>query len=487
MSSSSPVILNVNDDVASRYLTSRVLRLAGFHVVEAGSGREALDLADEQTDLVILDVRLPDLSGLEVCRLLKTAPRTRGILVLHLSAQAVGPGDRAMGLEYGADGYLVAPADPEELVAQVHALLRLRRAEREVRTLSQEVERQRRLLELAMSSAEDPIALYDATGRLLFANHAARAARGAGRLHEAGMTLAEREALDPALSTYARAVELALGTGQAQRGSVVMPSEQGPRHYDYTLSPALEPDGRVAALMAWSRDVTEERSGEEFREQFIGMLGHDLRNPLNALSMSAQQLKRKGGLDERQTALTSRILTSAERMDRMIRQLLDFARARLGGGVPVVREACDVFDVARRAVEEMRASHPGRVVMVEVLGDGRGAWDMDRLEQVFSNLLVNALKYSPADSAVRLWGEGTEREVVLHIHNAGPPIPAEELPHVFSAWRRGSRAVQTEVGPPSGLGLGLYITRQILLAHGGEVSADSSAKRGTTFTLRLPR
>jgi len=122
-----------------------------------------------------------------------------------------------------------------------------------------------------------------------------------------------------------------------------------------------------------------------------------------------------------------------------------------------------------------------------VLGDGRGAWDMDRLEQVFSNLLVNALKYSPADSAVRLWGEGTEREVVLNIHNAGPPIPAEELPHVFSAWRRGSRAVQTEVGPPSGLGLGLYITRQILLAHGGEVSADSSAKGGTTFTLRLPR
>ncbi len=480
------VILNVNDDVASRYVTSRVLGLAGFRVLEAGTGREALLLADEHTDLVILDVRLPDLSGLEVCRLLKTAPRTHNVLVLHLSAQAVGPGDRAQGLEHGADGYLVAPVDPEELVAQVHALLRLRKAEREVRALSQEVEHQRRLLELAISNAADPIVLYDGAGRVVFTNQALQAVRGSHAAHAPGKTLREVLAQDPAIEPYARLVQAALSTGQVQRGAVTLSSERGPRHFDFVVSPALGPDGQVAAVMTSSRDVTEERSAEEFREQFIGMLGHDLRNPLNALSMSAQQLQRRGGLDERQANLTGRILTSAERMDRMIRQLLDFARARLGGGIPVVRAPCDLFDVVRRTVDELRASHPGRVVQLEVLGDGRGDWDADRLEQALGNLVANALKYSPADGAVSVHAEGGPKGAVLSIHNPGPPIPAEELPYVFSAWRRGHKA-RKEGGSAAGLGLGLYITAQIVRGHGGTVDVASSAPGGTTFTVRLPR
>ncbi|NMO19192.1 response regulator [Pyxidicoccus fallax] len=487
MTSKPAVILNVNDDVASRYVTSRVLGLAGFRVVEAASGHEALALADEHTDLVILDVRLPDISGLEVCRRLKAAPRTQNVLVLHLSAQAVGPGDRAQGLEHGADGYLVAPVDPEELVAQVHALLRLRKAEREVQALSAEVENQRRLLELAISSAAEPIVLYDGTGRVIYVNQALQASRGSHVVHGVGKTLEQMAAEDPALAPYTRLVEEALRTGQVQRGSInLSSSERGPRHYSFVVSPAVAPDGRVIAAMSSSRDVTEERSAEEFREQFIGMLGHDLRNPLNALSMSAQQLQRRGGLDERQASLTTRILTSAERMDRMIRQLLDFARARLGGGIPVMRMPCDLFDVVRRTVEELRASHPGRVVQLEVLGDGRGEWDGDRLEQALGNLLANALKYSPADTPVTVQAEGGPQGAVLRVHNQGAPIPAEELPYVFSAWRRGHKA-RREGGSAAGLGLGLYITHQIARGHGGDVEVSSSAPGGTTFTVRLPR
>jgi len=486
MPSQSAVILNVNDDVASRYVTSRVLELAGFRVVEASNGQDTLRLADEATDLVILDVRLPDISGLEVCRRLKVAPRTRGVLVLHLSAQAVGPGDRALGLEHGADGYLVAPVDPEELVAQVHALLRLRKAEREVRVLSQEVEHQRRLLDLAISSAVDPIILYDGTGRTLFANPALFAARGSHAVHGPGKPLAQLVREDPALAPYASAVEEALRTGVGQRGSVTLATDRGPRSFEFTISPAQGPDGRVAAVMAFIRDITEQRNAEEFREQFIGMLGHDLRNPLNALSVSAQQLERRGGLDERQAQLTRRILTSTERMDRMIRQLLDFARTRLGGGIPVLRAQGDVFDVVRRTVDELRASHPGRVVTLEVHGDGRGGWDADRLEQAVGNLVANALKYSPADSPVLVSAEGDGAGVVVHVHNQGAPIPPEELPHVFDAWRRGRRS-HPESGSAAGLGLGLHITRQIVRAHGGQVQVSSSAQSGTTFTVRLPR
>lgn len=486
MTSKPAVILNVNDDVASRYVTSRVLGLAGFRVVEASSGHETLALADEHTDLVILDVRLPDISGLEVCRRLKSAPRTRNVLVLHLSAQAVGPGDRALGLEHGADGYLVAPVDPEELVAQVHALLRLRRAEREVQVLSQEVAHQRRLLELAISSAADPIVLYDGAGRVIYANQALYAWRGTHVVHAVGKTPAEMVAEDPSLEPYTRLVEEALRTGQVQRGTITVSSDQGPRHYASVVSPAVSADGRVVAVMSSSRDVTEEKSAEEFREQFIGMLGHDLRNPLNALSVSAQQLQRRGGLDERQAGLTHRILTSADKMDRMIRQLLDFARARLGGGIPVVRAPGDLFDAVRRTVEELRASHPGRVVQLEMLGDGRGDWDADRLEQALGNLLANALKYSSPDTPVTVQAEGGPKGAVVRVNNQGTPIPPEELPHVFNAWRRGRRT-RSEDGSAAGLGLGLYIAHQIVRGHGGDVEVSSSAPGGTTFTVRLPR
>ncbi|NOJ97034.1 response regulator [Corallococcus coralloides] len=483
---SSPIILNVNDDLASRYVTSRVLSLAGFQVLEAGTGGETLALADEHTDLVILDVRLPDMSGLEVCRRLKASPRTRNALVLHLSAQAVGPADRAQGLEHGADAYLVAPVDPEELVAQVHALLRLRRAEREVRVLSDQVQQQRRLLELAMAAAADPIALYDGDGTLIYANQAVAASRGSHHVHIPGRSMDALRVMDPQLESYAKALDAARRTGQVQRGRVTLSSDQGPRHFEYTMSPATGPTGAVEAVIATGQDVTELRNAEDFREQFIGILGHDLRNPLNALSMSAQQLQRQGELSDRQRVFTERILTSAERMERMIRQLLDFARARLGAGLPVVRSRCDLFDVVRGAVEEVRASHPQREVMLDVRGDGRGEWDADRLEQVVGNLVSNALKFSPPDSPVRVSAEGLNGEAVLWVHNLGAPIPAEQVPHLFAAWRRAGRS-DRERGTAGGLGLGLYITSQIVRSHGGTVQVTSTEAQGTTFTVRLPR
>jgi signal transduction histidine kinase len=152
----------------------------------------------------------------------------------------------------------------------------------------------------------------------------------------------------------------------------------------------------------------------------------------------------------------------------------------------VVRAPGDIFDVVRRTLDELRASHPGRVLLLEVKGDGRGEWDTDRLEQALGNLVANALKYSPADGPVQVSVDADAQAAVVRVHNGGAPIPAEELPHVFSAWRRGKRA-RSEAGTAGGLGLGLYITSQIVRGHGGDVQVSSSAEGGTTFTVRLPR
>jgi signal transduction histidine kinase len=236
--------------------------------------------------------------------------------------------------------------------------------------------------------------------------------------------------------------------------------------------------------MVTGHDISARRSAEDFREQFIGMLGHDLRNPLNAISLSAQQLQRRG-LTEAQAALGGRILSSSRRMERMIHQLLDFARARLGGGIPVDRAPSDLFELCRRCVEELRASHPEQSLVLETLGDGQGAWDADRLEQVLGNLVANAFKYGAPGRPVRVRVEATGPEAMLAVHNEGSPIPPEELPHLFDAYRR---AVRTrERGMDAGLGLGLYITWHLVRAHGGGVDVASSAEAGTTFTVRLPR
>lgn len=221
----------------------------------------------------------------------------------------------------------------------------------------------------------------------------------------------------------------------------------------------------------------------EFEEQLIGIVSHDLRNPLQAIMTSASSLLRSEGLDERNLERLGRILSGAERANRMIRDLLDFTQARLGGAIPLTRKQVDLSGVARQVVDEILLVSPERCIQIETFGDGHGSMDADRIAQVISNLVGNAVKYSPTDSPITVRVRGTEGELELHVHNAGPPIPPELLPRLFEPFQRGASS------DPAGrsIGLGLYIVREIIASHGGRVEVRSEPGEGTTFTLRLPR
>ncbi|SET95564.1 hybrid sensor histidine kinase/response regulator [Stigmatella erecta] len=225
------------------------------------------------------------------------------------------------------------------------------------------------------------------------------------------------------------------------------------------------------------------RQRAEFERRLIGIVSHDLRNPLSAISLTASAMARQGVSDRQQRGL-QRILLSAERATRMIHDLLDFTRARQGGGMAIQRTASDLHAVVGAIVDEVRDAHPDRSIEVTQSGNGVGEWDPDRLEQVASNLLSNALQYSPANTLVRVETRGEDGTLVLEIQNAGPPIPAELLPRIFEPMERGG--VQAEQAG-SNIGLGLYIVRNLVLAHGGTVSVRSTEAEGTTFTVRLPR
>ncbi|MCY1017733.1 PAS domain-containing protein [Pyxidicoccus sp. MSG2] len=256
----------------------------------------------------------------------------------------------------------------------------------------------------------------------------------------------------------------------------VLTNERGePTHLTGALADITEPK-RLSAEM---------RARADFERQLIGIVSHDLRNPLSAITLAVSVLLQRSGLDERMERHVQRIHRSAERATRMIRDLLDFTRARQGGSLPLFPRPVDLHEVVHAVVDEVQAASPGRRIHSEHAGSGAGTWDPDRLAQVLSNLVGNALQYSPPDTSVRVVARGGEHGVELEVHNQGTPIPPEQLPRIFEPLERGVERAEDRGG--RSIGLGLYIVRSIVQAHGGTVEVTSTAEAGTTFTVRLPR
>lgn len=230
-----------------------------------------------------------------------------------------------------------------------------------------------------------------------------------------------------------------------------------------------------------AKELRERSETLRLNELFVAMLGHDLRNPLAALMAMAQALQTRADDPALVQKAAARIQTSGRRMSRMIDDMFDLARVRLGEGIALQAGPAELRAVVGRVVDEHRAAGPGRRIAFSCQGDTRGLWDVERLGRVASNLIGNALQHGSGACPVDVQLDGTrEGEVRLTVSNAGE-IPADILPGLFDAFRRGGTS-----GSGGGLGLGLYIVQQIVLAHGGSVTARSSAER-TAFDVMLPR
>jgi signal transduction histidine kinase len=254
-------------------------------------------------------------------------------------------------------------------------------------------------------------------------------------------------------------------------------SSTGADHDEWLLS-ALAVQS-AAALEKTRLDVIG-----EFREKLIGIVGHDLRNPLNTILMGAQILLLREGLGEKETALVRKITSNATLAARLIDQLLDLTRSRLGGGIPVDLKRLDLKDVCQQVIDETELTHPERPLRVDMRGDLTGVWDRDRMYQLLANLVGNAVHHGEPLSPIELRIEGGETEVVIDVANQGEPIPPATLPFIFDAFRKGRTVHPSRT---QGLGLGLFIVRQIARSHGGSIAVTSSASDGTTFRVRLPR
>lgn len=222
-------------------------------------------------------------------------------------------------------------------------------------------------------------------------------------------------------------------------------------------------------------------SVEQSRHLFLGIVGHDLRNPIAAVGMGTTMLLDEGGLTREQGQILIQMRASMSRAQNIVSDLFDLTRESIGSPLPVRRQSADLALLGQQIVDEMRMFHPDRAIELELSGNTQGSFDVTRIGQVLSNLIGNAVAHGCQDSNVRVSVRGCKSNVVLLVQNNGKPIPEAGLRDLFSAF------VHHEESETAHLGLGLYITGKLVAAHGGEIKVTSSTDDGTTFIVTLPR
>jgi PAS domain S-box-containing protein len=492
-------ILLVDDDEVKRYTVGKILQKAGFEVRETATGQDALRLIADRPAMVILDVKLPDMSGFEVCRIIKSDPVTRSIPVLHISTTFVEIEDKVQGLEGGADGYLVDVMEPLELIATVNALLRARKAE-EAADLTA------RQWQTTFDAVSDGVILFRGDGTIVQVNQALERILGRswneliGREFHALLELP----LDPKHSPFLKMLE------SRQRESVELSRD------DQWLEVAIDPikggDNQVKGALGIVSDITERKRLEEERirllereqrarleaenasqakDQFLAVLSHELRTPLNPVLLAVTAMIDQPPSPEELRPMLEMIRDNITLQSRLIDDLLDVMRI-VRGKMPLEWSVVDCHDLIRRAVEICRAdlgSHKLTIVLDLAASEHYVHADPARLNQVLWNLIKNAVKFTPAGGAIsirtRNEPEPSKPAPRLHIEvsDTGIGIEPDVLSVIFDAFQQGESSTARRFG---GLGLGLTISRSIVDAHHGMLSVSSEGRgRGSTFLIQL--
>jgi PAS domain S-box-containing protein len=498
------LILNVDDVAAHRYAKTRILQHAGYEVVEAGTGAEALKLVNElRPDLVLLDLNLPDMNGMEVCSAIKATRLGSRIPVVHISATSVGAEFETASLEHGADVYLPEPVEPQTLLTVVGVLLRLRKTEA---GLAQSEERMRLATEAAgiatweidldtgiavwsgelyrlLGYAPDKVQpSWNAWQARIHPDDRARVSEALRHARETGGVFREEHRIWRDGDGAERHV--------APFGRVYGDERGGPTRFLGILMDLTERQQagaeREQLLQQANAARAEAEHASRLKDEFLASLSHELRTPMHAI-LGWMQLLRGGALNaaERDQALDT-IERNARLQHQLINELLDVSRATSGKLDVQIRNVNlkEVLDAALENVRPMaeakqiRLAHSVQACVKTIPADP------SRLQQILGNLLSNAVKFTPAGGVVSVDCAARELQVEIAVSDNGEGIAPEHLPHVFEAFRQADGSITRRHG---GLGLGLSIVQRLVHLHGGSVRAESAGLgHGSRFTVTLP-
>jgi len=487
-------LLVVNDDPVGRYATVRQLQSAGFPVVEAATGMEALALADESLSAVVLDIHLPDIDGLEVCRRLRRQPTTFKLPVIHLTAAYLTDEDKVRGLDSGADAYLTHPVEPAVIISTIQALVRTREAEDAMRHSEAK-------FRAAFERAPGGIGLVDLVdGRLLDVNPALLALLGRTQAQVTGLPLHDFVAPADAAAVEAFVRGLSADSTQAQFQFVqpdgrLVPIECAAASYlEPGIAMIVATDISQRLLVAQQRQEllerersargTAERHGR-LKDDLLAVLSHELRTPLNVILNWAHMLRKRSQPDLLERGLAA-IERNAEIQARLIADILDMSRLNLGK-LPLNQDWVDVGSLiaaAASAVQPLlqRSDHHLRLDLQQE--DFTIYADASRIQQVLWNLLGNAVKFSPGGSEITLTLRAEGGGVAITVTDRGQGIAADFLPFVFDRFAQSDAASNRQHG---GLGLGLAIVKSLVESHGGHVGVASDGPGlGARFSVWLP-
>ena len=495
-----PHVLVVDDTEGNRYAVSRLLRGAGMRVSEAANGLEALRLIEETPDLVVLDINLPDMTGYDVCRRIKSQGASAFIPVMHLSASYTASADRAFGLEAGADAYLTHPLEPAVFLATARSLLRAAHAESESRRVARE-------WSATFDAIRDPIFLVGFDGVLVRSNRAAAALLGAEPSALVGRTWSDVVlSMDPDPSSILR--------GVTHRSVRDVETKIGTRWFSVSTSHAHGEQASDALVVCVMTDVTSRHAAQEERElllqrseharaeadaaraeaesanraksDFLAIMSHELRTPLNAIGGFTDliALGVRGPVTDEQTHDLDRIRRSQRTLITLINSLLSFAKLE-SGSLHYAVEDVEINDALEAAMETMDSQirAKGLRFLMHRCSSVRASADPDKLQQILLNLLSNAMKFTDGGGTITLSCEPADDRVLIRVHDTGRGIPADKIGRIFDPFMQVDQRLMRE---QQGVGLGLAISRDLARGMGGDLTVVSTLGHGSTFTLQLP-
>jgi PAS domain S-box-containing protein len=477
-------ILAVDDNPAALYATTRILKSAGYRVLQATTGNAALAAAPE-ADLMVLDVNLPDMDGFEVCRRVRARPETAQLPVLHLSATFTQTSDFSLGLEAGADSYLTRPVEAPVLLATVRTLLFARHADFVRRGLDAKLGTIFKLAPIAIATTDQRLryesvnpafcALTGYSAEELMGSPAATVFGAASRVldaeHSGPINFTRKD------GTTAQ-VELRIASENISGARVIVMTD-----ISYRIKTESEREGLLARERAARAEA--ERSNL-LKEEFLATLSHELRNPLNAILGWATILGRTEGLAPSVLRGVQAIERNSRVQARMIADLLDYAGITFGK-MRLAVATVDPYSVVRSALDVVADSATARRVQLNSRFDGESLVveaDAVRLLQVVVNLLSNAIKFSTEGASVEVSASRADKDFELVVRDHGKGINENFLPRIFERFSQQDSSSTKSYG---GLGLGLAIVKQLVDLHAGRIEVASEGEgKGATFTVRIP-